>query len=74
MIRLIVKLISCMSHVPVVLTPRELANVNEWKIMFCFSKTNITLVNVYVALPVFTPVAGSSYAYFMPNKMAAPSM
>ena len=24
-----------------------------------------TLVNVYVALPVFTPVSGSSYAYFM---------
>ena len=23
----------------------------------------ITLVNVYVALPVFTPVAGSSYMY-----------
>ena len=25
----------------------------------------ITLVNVYVALPVFTSVAGRSYAYFM---------
>ena len=25
----------------------------------------ITLVNVYVALPVFTPVAGRSYAHFM---------
>ena len=24
-----------------------------------------TLVNVYVALPVFTPVAGRSYAHFM---------
>ena len=24
-----------------------------------------TLVNVYVALPVLTPVAGSSYAHFM---------
>ena len=24
-----------------------------------------TLVNVYVALPVFTPVAGSSYTHFM---------
>ena len=24
-----------------------------------------TLVNVYVALPVFTPVAGSSYTNFM---------
>ena len=24
-----------------------------------------TLVNVYVALPIFTPVAGRSYAYFM---------
>ena len=24
-----------------------------------------TLVNVYVTLPVFTPVAGSSYAHFM---------
>ena len=24
-----------------------------------------TLVNVYVSLPVFTPVAGSSYAHFM---------
>ena len=26
---------------------------------------NFTLVNVYVALPVFTPVAGRSYAHFM---------
>ena len=25
----------------------------------------ITLVNVYVALPVFVPVAGSSLAHFM---------
>ena len=26
---------------------------------------NITLINVYVALPVFTPVAGSSYVHFI---------
>ena len=25
----------------------------------------LTLVNVYVALPVFTRIAGTSYAYFM---------
>ena len=29
------------------------------------AKTFTTMVNVYVALPVFTPVAGSSYAHFM---------
>ena len=31
----------------------------------CSYNVYITLVNVYVALPVFTPVAGSSYAHFM---------
>ena len=30
-----------------------------------------TLENVYVALPVFTPVAGSSYANFI-EQMASP--
>ena len=43
----------------------------------CFTKYNLesllTLVNVYVALPVFTPVAGSSSPILW-NKMAAPSM
>ena len=29
------------------------------------SDTGITLVNVYIVLPVFTPVAGRSYAHFM---------
>ena len=28
-------------------------------------ETNNTLVNVYVALPVFTPIAGSSCVHFM---------
>ena len=27
--------------------------------------SNVTLVNVYVALPVFTRIAGTSYAYFL---------
>ena len=26
---------------------------------------DLTLVNVYVALPVFTRIAGTSYAYFL---------
>ena len=30
-----------------------------------FSVSRNTLVNVYVALPVFTSVAGRSYAHFM---------
>ena len=30
-----------------------------------YQQMTLTLVNVYVALPVFTPVAGSSYAHFM---------
>ena len=29
------------------------------------SVLDFTLVNVYVALPVFTPVCGRSYAHFM---------
>ena len=29
------------------------------------TSTHNTLVNVYVALPVFTSVAGRSYAHFM---------
>ena len=34
-------------------------------VIFLLFKGMSTLVNVYVALPVFTPVAGSSYAYFV---------
>ena len=33
--------------------------------------TSSTLVNVYVALPVFTPVAGRSYANFMEQNCGA---
>ena len=32
---------------------------------------NIIMVNVYVAFPVFTPVAGSSYAHFMEKNGSA---
>ena len=35
------------------------------KFAFDTIHTYLTLVNVYVALPVFSLVAGSSYAYFM---------
>ena len=40
--------------------------INHWVIFNKISYVGFyTLVNVYVALPVFTPVAGRSYAHFM---------
>ena len=39
---------------------RNCSKLNDIARQACF-----TLVNVYVALSVFTPVAGSSYAHFM---------
>ena len=34
-------------------------------LFYCLQPFKTTLVNVYVALRVFTPVAGSSYAHFI---------
>ena len=41
------------------------SNIIKYNVYFTLSLGVNTLVNVYVILPVFTPVAGTSYAYFM---------